>query len=165
VIPVNQRNRRPGERAYPTLFDVPERIDIVDAAGQIHAGDRGRCGEGGRDLALWPQAATNDAMARGGSRRPDLPDGRLHRRDALILQVPVLDVVRGRYRPVVQVGGRWPVAVAGRWSVVSDRWSVVAVVGTVANLRTSTRWCETETATIRDTSEENGLILAGTSRE
>ena len=92
VIPVNPNETEVlGERAYASLADVPERIDIVDVfrRAEYHAGHRGRGREGRREGAV---AAAGRRERRGGgagrSRRTDGGDGRVHRRDARVLQVP-----------------------------------------------------------------------------
>ena len=86
VIPVNPRETEIlGERVYPSLIDVPERIDIVDVFRR--AEDTPAIADEAVTIgakALWLQTGIVErgrGRARQG-RRADGGDGRLHRRDA-----------------------------------------------------------------------------------
>ena len=86
VIPVNPKETEIlGERAYPSLRDIDQPVDIVDVFRRVgrHAGDCGRSGEDRRKGAV----AADRRVERGRRRPRSTPpgcggDGHLHRRDA-----------------------------------------------------------------------------------
>ena len=99
VIPVNPRETEIlGERSYPSLIDVPERIDIVDVFRR--AEDTPGIADEAVTIgakALWLQTGIATRMRRRAPRRrPDRGDGRLHRRDA---QAPGLPEEDARLKP------------------------------------------------------------------
>ena len=92
VIPVNPRETEVlGERAYASLVDIPERVDIVDVFRR--AEDTPAIADEAVTIgakALWLQTgiANEDAAAQRDGRRADRRDGRVHRRDALAAAHP-----------------------------------------------------------------------------